>query len=455
MSQLPRHVIHNQTLEIDLPSEEGAFAMQQKISALYQEQVIPRLDQVFSSLPLGEKILQISELNIDLGNLDIDHLEEEFVSRLLSILKEEILRKYNEQDIQEGAFQAADSFDYRWKMFLFFLKKGYIPPSVVKLGWTIWEEDLQRLFQQKKEDLLILKELFLLFKERPESLIRFAAHLSPRIRAEFRKQLSPNIRKNKEWIKKAFQELLDRSLVNIEERVLLIQLWNFSLTFPKISPEECIIDLQEEWKILIAKGLLKESSTQIQALPPKELKLWLAEDLSREDFKEIKGLNIDLAGAVILAPYLPALFKELGLLEGKTFSDESSQIKGIHVIYHLVTGEMYPDEHLLPIAKVLCQWPMEFPIPKDIDLSIAERKECEELLRAVISHWTVLKNTSPDGLRDAFLQRKGLLQLEEDTGSYILQVEKDTADVLLDHLPWTISRIQLPWMEKLLIVNWN
>jgi hypothetical protein len=75
------------------------------------------------------------------------------------------------------------------------------------------------------------------------------------------------------------------------------------------------------------------------------------------------------------------------------------------------------------------------------------------MLAAVIGHWTALRNTSPDGLRGAFLLRAG--KLSERAGEWLLQVEPQTADILLGDLPWGISAVRLPWMERILWVEWT
>jgi len=74
-------------------------------------------------------------------------------------------------------------------------------------------------------------------------------------------------------------------------------------------------------------------------------------------------------------------------------------------------------------------------------------------LIAVINHWEVLKNTSADGLREAFLQRRG--KLSRVDGGWLMQVEQRAIDVLLNKLPWGISIIKLPWMNEMLFVEWT
>ena len=90
----------------------------------------------------------------------------------------------------------------------------------------------------------------------------------------------------------------------------------------------------------------------------------------------------------------------------------------------------------------------------DVALTDDEREEADALLEAVIRHWEVLRNTSGDGLRGTFLLRRGKVSLRDD-GDWLLQVEAQSFDILLDRLPWGISMIKLPWMEKMLWVEWR
>jgi hypothetical protein len=105
------------------------------------------------------------------------------------------------------------------------------------------------------------------------------------------------------------------------------------------------------------------------------------------------------------------------------------------------------------VAKVLCAWPVDEPVGKHIELSLAELIEADNMLEALVENWAILKNTSIDGLREGFIHRDG--KLFRKNGQLILHVEGDTIDVLLDQLPWNISMIKLPWMKELLRVEWR
>ena len=168
--------------------------------------------------------------------------------------------------------------------------------------------------------------------------------------------------------------------------------------------------------------------------------------------KEItEGIYIDNAGLVLLHPFLPQFFDALGISN----TDEIIKPdKALCLLHYLVTGQTKAPEYELVLPKVMCQVPLSTPVPADAEITENEISEAAALLEAVIKHWEVLQNTTPDGLRGTFLVRPGKLSLKED-GDWLLQVESRTFDVLLEHLPWGISMIKLPWMKNMLWVEWS
>jgi hypothetical protein len=51
------------------------------------------------------------------------------------------------------------------------------------------------------------------------------------------------------------------------------------------------------------------------------------------------------------------------------------------------------------------------------------------------------------------MQRNGKLSVVDD--GWLMQVEQKAIDVLLNHLPWGIGIIKLPWMNEILYVEWG
>lgn len=164
------------------------------------------------------------------------------------------------------------------------------------------------------------------------------------------------------------------------------------------------------------------------------------------------GLPIQNAGLVLLHPFLGRLFRTLNYL------DESSQLlpekrwRAAQLLQYLAIGESGLPEHTLVLEKTLCGIPLS-DVAETPLLSATERDEADTLLNAAIDHWSVLGNTSPDGLRQSFLLRDGLLYLE---GKPLrLQVEKRPYDMLLDRLPWQFKYVTLPWIQPPLLVQWR
>jgi len=168
---------------------------------------------------------------------------------------------------------------------------------------------------------------------------------------------------------------------------------------------------------------------------------------SEEEF-----LFTDAAGIVILHPFLVELFSRLGLWDTDKWKTEQSYFKALQILSWLAYGENDLPEHRMLILKILAGIDIEIPVPAVTPISDEEKLACTELLQAVIDHWTALRSTSPDGLREAFLVRGGKLVKTPD--GYHLIVEQLAQDVLLSHLPWGFNMIKLPWMNCILNTTW-
>lgn len=162
------------------------------------------------------------------------------------------------------------------------------------------------------------------------------------------------------------------------------------------------------------------------------------------------GVYIDHAGVVLLHPFLPRLFETLGIaLDDRLIQPE----RALALLHYLATGQPIAPEYLLGLAKVLCGLPQAEPVARIAPLTTAEMDEGATLLQAVIQHWEALRDTGVDGLRGTFLVRAGKLS-QRDDGDWLLQVERQAFDILLDQLPWGIGMVKLPWMPSLLRVEW-
>jgi hypothetical protein len=124
----------------------------------------------------------------------------------------------------------------------------------------------------------------------------------------------------------------------------------------------------------------------------------------------------------------------------------------VGLLQYLVTEDPSPPEYLLPLNKVLCGMQVTEVFDFGPPVSIVEADECSTLLGAAIAHAPILKNMSIAALRGTFLLRRGVLGTRD--GAWLLRVERETLDVVLDRFPWDVNWVKLPWMEAPLRVEW-
>jgi hypothetical protein len=158
------------------------------------------------------------------------------------------------------------------------------------------------------------------------------------------------------------------------------------------------------------------------------------------------------AGIVLCWPYLNRLFDRLGYLLFADFRNPESQERAVHVLGYIASGHDNCEEHELTLAKLLTSWPLQMPLVKEMKLLKKEKSESDKMLKSLIVNWPILKNTSIDGLRSSFFQRDGKLRKEDE--GWRLIVEQKSYDMLLDHLPYRIAMIKLPWNKEILSVDW-
>ena len=169
-----------------------------------------------------------------------------------------------------------------------------------------------------------------------------------------------------------------------------------------------------------------------------------------EPDKELSaGVFINNAGAIIIAPFLTALFSRTGLMKEGSITDASTALCLVH---YCITGNLNPAEFELLLPKILCGAVPETVVDSTFSADEKMTKEADEMLTSVIEYWKAIKDTSVNGLREAFLQRNGKLTFADDY--WLLRVEQKPYDMLLEQLPWNISIIKLPWMTHLLKTEW-
>lgn len=178
------------------------------------------------------------------------------------------------------------------------------------------------------------------------------------------------------------------------------------------------------------------------------------------------GLKVNNGGVTLLAPFFPRLFTLLDYLaaDRKTFKDLESKQRAIFCIQYLVYGrEQEYAEHELSLNKLLVNYEMESPLPRKLMLTEEEIKIADSLVDSVRMSWSKLKNTSPEGIRRAFIERGGNLVLVEERSrlttdncqQWELRIEEHAYDIILDSVPWGFKLVRFSWMNSIIEVKWR
>ena len=233
----------------------------------------------------------------------------------------------------------------------------------------------------------------------------------------------------------AHQEFLDTHLPTANETVM--------------SPSDLSGPFSKE-HLIPSKEFYKEVEETLDAEGLEGKERW--ETGKDSDLTSTDPYYIHDSGIVLVWPYLHRLFENLNYVSDKEFVTRDLQERAVMLLGYIATGDASCGEHQLVLAKFLCGWPFRMPVKKSIKLTKQELKEANAMLTGLISHWSVLKNTSINGLRETFFYREGKLEPQEEV--WKLTVEQKGTDILLDRLPYGISIIKLPWLKILLRVDW-
>ena len=173
---------------------------------------------------------------------------------------------------------------------------------------------------------------------------------------------------------------------------------------------------------------------------------------TRSAFSDTEALYINNAGLCLLWPFLVSFFERLELVQNGHFNSQAAKQCAVSLLHYLGTEELNPPEYLLPFNKLLCAMEIDEVFDLKTPLTAVRTQACDELLGAVIDHAPILNNMSINGFRGSFLLRRGILSAGE--GSWILRVERETFDIVLERFPWSWQWFKLPWMEYPIRVEW-
>ena len=85
-----RHVIKKQILDLQLSSQQNAFALQTQISHIYRTKLVPLIDHYCNQLCDSETLYRIDKLTLDLGTVHLDTLETDLIDKVTAALRAQL-----------------------------------------------------------------------------------------------------------------------------------------------------------------------------------------------------------------------------------------------------------------------------------------------------------------------------------------------------------------------------
>lgn len=488
MARSQHHIIRCQILEIDVEGTESeGLALQRRLPGLCQDWLMASLEAVFERLVPGDEYWTIDRLDIDAGSLRL----ESFDRGLVDAVTQGVERYLHEHAPRRGSLAPAKPADGKTaagaverrtegqslqNAFLYFLQTGILPWWFYLPQGSTLEDVIRESWQTGSGG----------GQPRDFATVLTGAIATAAVRTRLVKQFSPDFLDTllgvsapacASAVRDVLEALAETGIAAHGLKGLIEQVWQtaflMSASAERPTAETLIAETLRatpsgaEWRkalpLRFAERWLENArhSDAEETAPARETpgirkptpqipgpRAKRDEATPRLDLDE--GVYVNCAGIVLLHPFLPRLFDAVGIAkDGELLQPE----RALYLMHFLASGQRLAPEYNLLLPKLLCRVPPETPVEVRIELTTAEEEEATALLAAVIRHWDALGDTSADGLRGTFLMRPG--KLFRRGGDDVLQVEARSVDILLDRLPWSIGMIQLPWMEKVLWVEWR
>lgn len=487
------HLVTKNYFEIDCNSAQFGKEVQNQLAYLLEKDFYPKFKNLLDVYDDKTEVWKIDCLNIDLGIIEKRNWKEILISNTL-VQIEDFLKtnkpviNSNKSSLKNDGLipekpivdELISVRDNAQNLFFNYLKYGFLEENSIS-------NDLVEIIRKLKFSEIFVIELVKLFHQNHDCVLRFIFSTPE----EFKEQVYQLLN-----FKKDYNFLFDLIKINRKNKPQLLKIlekfhtsdqahfwfkyleWMVSLLVKNTSQQtyikQFIDESRKNWgiseieiKAVFNYFIEKESHFDSEYLQFFQL---ISDYLKVEDLgnkkEEIphefpsseklllqKTLYIENAGLVILHPFLINLFEKLNLCKSDIWKNEISQQKAILLSQYLVKGNEEIQENELLLNKILCGFDLNKVINTKLKITKTEKEQCENLLKAVLEHWTAMSKSSTVALQETFLQRNAKLE-ELGEKQFEMWVEEKGFDILLNQLPWGIGMIKTPWMDEFLICNW-
>ncbi len=444
-----RNLIKKVEIGVNTPSAVHGYRLKDGLGTFFKEEIFPEVDVYLNTLQNNSStIVRAENISIEINIKKGDPLD-----KLKVLVINELKKRINKTSIRETdqeIFSTVPTEINETEAFCSFLENGIFP-------W--WFEEKSSLFEEflktvprKKIPVQKLKALFSSPKTRQRIICQFDDA-----------QLSRFFYSNGALPKKSI------SSVELSNKYRT-SFWEVLIHYTLFKDPKAVIEILQTFSvqevISLLSGIREEVGIEIP-IKEKDFQDLRNEkhstpDISLDDSSEVRpveevnslqseGVLVKNAGLVLLHPFLKLFFEKMDVLSHKYLKSEKGDL-AVHLLHYLATGKERAYEHELIFEKFLCQLPPHQPINRHINITEEQKLACEDLLKAVLEHWSALKSSSIGILQNEFLQREGKLTIANNRQT--LFVQRKTQDLLLDKLPWNYHLIKIPWIKDILFVEW-
>lgn len=474
MDSLSGHMIKELVLDFAYNGTTEAFAFQQEVNS-WMNGFAPQLEALLNSVSGPGDVISIDQLVLEL-NLDAYQWKEQATRQIAAQLVEKF--KSITTDHPRSSATVRNNRDRFGEIFLYYLVHGHLPWQYAGVASPQWDNNLREWVE--RVDPKFVEKLQSLLTNSTVAAQRFMQNIPFQTAVHLFGLLEKNTGDTHSRLLNDLTLLMKLSvadhLIGLKQAVYSLYMRDITaslnlhtakkellLLFNTIAGEKPPLKLIENIRKLKFQSPLL---TQIQSAlpdfnfaqgPQNETENGAVYDngttpavLQSEQSASGDHVYITDAGLVLIAAFLPALFGKVGITENGRITDID---KAVCLTHFLATGSEKMNEFELSLSKVLCGIELNQVVDvSGFHLNTNLRNETDALLTSVIEYWSILKNTSVGGLRESFLKRNG--KLSYNGRDWLLQVEQQSYDMLLEHLPWSYSMIKLPWMNVLLKTEW-
>ncbi len=158
-----QHIIQYQIFDVEFSNAGKSYELQNKISDIFNTQLIAGMDQLFNRLTTDDIILTLNNVDIDIGSIAYDQLEYDLTTKVLYELEKEIkyrlsIRQNNQAEIENDEQNSKNTGVRYLDLLEYFLLSGAMPWWATDQLMVGYDEVMEYLLDK---DVAGLKELII------------------------------------------------------------------------------------------------------------------------------------------------------------------------------------------------------------------------------------------------------------------------------------------------------